>query len=148
LTVPDGLPCPVTFAVRVNGAFCTTFAEPVETVVEVANGPDGGGGGGGTAELPPPQPMIKLMTKTRPNPNDGRKSLHLHAQQRDSRAARPLRRLRGQSGFVPNGKRKAPRFDTKTLRTRAAPEGADSVNIAVDVAPLARFTVEGCNEQV
>ena len=129
-----------------NGAFWATFAEPVETVVEVANGPGGGGGGGGTAELPPPQPMIKLITKTKPNPNDGRKSLRLYAQRRDKRAARPLRRLRGHRGFGASGKMKAPRFDTKDLCTKAAPEGGDSVNVAVDVAPLARLRVAGCNE--
>jgi len=49
--------------------------------------------------------------------------------------------------FVPNGKKRAPRFDTKALCTRAAPEVGDSVNVAVDVTPLARFTVDGCNEQ-
>ena len=97
--------------------------------------------------MPPPQPMIKLITKTRLNPNDGRKSLRLHAHQRDKRAARPLRRVSGQSEFVPIGKKRAPRFDTNALCTRAAPEGGDSVNVAVDVAPLARFTVEGCKEQ-
>ena len=129
-----------------NGAFWATFAEPVETVVEVANGPGGGGGGGGTAELPPPQPTIKLITKAKPNPNDGRKSLRLCGQRRDKRAARPLSRLRVHNGFGPNGKTKSPRFDTKELCTRAAPEGGDSVNVAVDVAPLARFRVAGCNE--
>ena len=120
-----------------------TLAELVVTVVEVAVGP---GGGGGTAELLPPQPMIKLITNTMPNPNDGRKSLRLCAQRRDKRAARPLSRLRGHNGFGPNGKTKSPRFDTKELCTRAAPEGGDSVNVAVDVAPLARFRVAGCNE--
>ena len=120
-----------------------TLAELVVTVVEVAVGP---GGGGGTAELLPPQPMIKLITKTKPNPNDGRKSLRLYAQRRDKRAARPLSRLRGHSGFLPNRKTKPPRFDTKELCTTAAPEGGDSVNVAVDVAPLARLRVAGCNE--
>ncbi len=47
LTVPEGLPCPVTLAVNVSGALCATFAELVETVVVVVKGPVGGGGGGG-----------------------------------------------------------------------------------------------------
>ena len=91
--------------------------------------------------------MVKLIKKTRPNPNDGRKFLRLYAQRRDKRVAKPLRRLTGHSGFGPNGKRKAPRFEAKAVCTRAAPEGGDSVNVAVDVAPLARFTMDGCNEQ-
>jgi len=98
----------------VNGALWATFAELVETVVVVANGPTGGGGGGGVL-LPPPHPIITLITKTKPNPNDGRKFLRLHAHQRDKRAARPLRRLTGHSEFVPDGKKRAPRFDTKAL---------------------------------
>jgi len=90
--------------------------------------------------------MITLITKTNPNPNDGRKSLRLYAPRRDKRAATPLRRLRGHNGFPLKGKTKAPRLDTKELCTRAAPEGVDSVNTAVDVVPLVRFTVAGCNE--
>jgi len=113
--------------------------------VEVAVGP--GGGGGGTAELLPPQPMIKLIAKSKPNPNDTRKSLCLYAQRTEKRAARPLRRLRGHSGFGPKGKGKTLRLDARVLCTRVAPEAGESVRIAVEVAPLARFAADGCNEQ-
>lgn len=130
-----------------TGALWATFAALVESAVVVANGPVGGGGGGGVL-FPPPHPMIKLITKITPNPNDGRKSLRLHAQQRDKRAARPLRRLRGRSEFVLNGKKIAPRFDTKALCTRAAPESDGArVSAAVEVAPFERFTLGGCSEQ-
>ena len=146
--MPVGLPCPVTLAVNVTAAFWATFGEFVVTVVVVANGPGGGGGGGGgPVELPPPQPMIKLMMQIKLNPRSGLKSLPLSAQRRDRIAAIPLNNVNGQRGFDPKGKNKRLRFDAKVLCARAEPAGGDSVNVAGDVAPLARFTVEGCNEQ-
>jgi hypothetical protein len=91
--------------------------------------------------------MIKLMIHARPNPKDARKFLFFHAQKRDNKEARPLRRARGQSRFDPNGKKKVPPcFALTALPATAAPEG-DKVSVAVEVTPLARFNVEGCNEQ-
>ena len=101
-------------------------------------------------ELPPPQPMMRLMIQMSPNPAERRNSLLFHVGESANTAARPLRRLIGHSGFVPNGKKKTP----TRLRViafgigAAAPESdGDRVRVAVEVAPLARFTVAGCSEQ-
>ena len=82
-----------------------------------------------------------------PKPKDARKFLFLPTQT-DKRAANPLRTLRGDSRFDPEGKRKMPpRLRTKAgLITVAAVDG-DRVSVTGEGAPLARFTVDGCTEQ-
>ena len=117
--------------------------------MDVANGP--GGGGGGPLELPPPQPMMRLMMQISPNPKDGRKSLLCCAKQRDNRAARALKRLRGQSGFDPERRKKKPtrlRAVAFGIGTAVAEGDGDRVSVAFEVAPLERFTVDGCSEQL
>jgi len=93
--------------------------------------------------------MTRLTIQMRPNPRDARKFLRFTAQQRASRAAEPLRRLKGHRGLGPDGIRRAPlRFKLIAFLVTAAAEGeGDNVSVAVEVAPLARFTVEGCKEQ-
>ena len=101
-------------------------------------------------ELPPPQPMMRLMIQMSPNPAERRNSLLFHVEESANTAARPLRRLIGHSGFVPNGKKKTPtRLRVIAFGTgAAAPESdGDRVRVAVEVAPPARFTVAGCSEQ-
>ena len=64
------------------------------------------------------------------------------------RAAIPLNKVRGQRGLDINGKTMTLCFDPKACRNAAGAAGGVSVSVPVVVVPLARFTVEGCREQV
>jgi hypothetical protein len=92
--------------------------------------------------------MMRLVTQMSPNPKAGRKSLLFPAKRRDNKAARALKRLRGHSGFDQNGKKETPpRLRVIAVGIGAAPDGdGDRVSVVVEVIPLARFTVVGCNE--